>query len=66
MDVPCQHCRKTTVFLVAVAAPKGGFIRVYRCLSCHRFSWVKEHADLQRSGSPESTDPGDAERSGQS
>jgi hypothetical protein len=56
MDVPCENCHKQTAFLVSITAPEGGYLRIYRCLSCNRFTWVKEASEGPRSGSPESND----------
>jgi hypothetical protein len=65
MDVPCESCRKQTSFLVSITAPEGGFLRIYRCKSCNRFTWTKETSEEPRSGSSEpthQTPSGEAER----
>jgi len=55
MDVRCEKCRKQTSFLVSITAPEGGFLRIYRCQSCNRFTWTKEASEGPRSGSSETT-----------
>ena len=66
MDVRCENCGKKTSFLVSITPPEGGYLRIYRCQSCNRFTWTKVGSqEADNSGSPESsphTSSGEAER----
>ena len=56
MNVRCMNCHKQTAFLVEITAPEGGNLQIFRCQSCHHFTWVKEGSEGPLSGSPESTE----------
>ena len=56
MNVRCMNCHKQTAFLVEITAPEGGNLQIFRCQSCHHFTWVKEGSEGPLSGSPELSD----------